>query len=100
MLRASLMLAAIPPVIFAVAGPSTPPPPIKPVAVRTEGIREQRQDDETFRRRWSPIYDAPPAIEVRYAAAVSQQRSPQADAADTVTRPAPQPQPRYRLKSK
>src|SRR5262245_28767654 len=101
MLRASFMLATIPALVFAIAGSSTSPPikpqppPLKPHAVQTEGVRAARQDDETFRRRWAPLYDVPPAIEVRYSHDVSRDvnvsrgTERHADAADTAARSAP-----------
>jgi hypothetical protein len=67
----SFVLATIPVVVFAVADASkapAAPPPIKPVVVMSEGIRAQRMDDETFSRRWQPLYAMPPSIEVRYVA--------------------------------
>src|SRR5262245_45304146 len=99
MLRASLMLGAIPVLVFAVAGP-VPPQPIKPHAVQTEGVRAARQDDETFRRRWDAVHALPPAIEVRYAAPDVSRSTAQDGVADTVARPAPQPTPRHRLNTK
>jgi hypothetical protein len=99
MLRASFMLAAIPALVFAIAGP-VPPQPIKPHAVQVENIREQRADDQTFRRRWSPLYDQPPAIEVRYSRPVNVSRETAREPTDTVARSAPQPRPRHRLNTK
>ena len=100
MLRASFMLAVIPVAVFAVAGPSRPPAPIKPVVVATEGVRMIRMDSATFHARWRPLYDVPPAIEVRYAAPDVPRSTAQDDVADTVARPAVQPRPRHRLLSK
>jgi hypothetical protein len=71
-LPCSFLLAMIPLVVFSVVGagkPATEPAQAAVVvrAVLTEGVRAQRQDDETFRRRWDPVLSLPPAIEVRYA---------------------------------
>ena len=59
---AALLLAAIPLVLFggpiAVSQP-TAPVPVKPV--RTENVRVIRMDSTTFRGRWMPINDMPPA---------------------------------------
>ena len=59
---AALLLAVIPLVLFggpvAVSRP-TAPVPVKPV--RTENVRVIRMDTTTFRGRWMPINDMPPA---------------------------------------
>jgi len=59
---AALLLAVVPLVLFggpgAVSRP-TAPVPVKPVA--TESIRVIRMDATTFRGRWMPINDMPPA---------------------------------------
>jgi uncharacterized protein YceK len=61
-LPAALLLAVIPLVLFggpaAVSRP-TAPVPVKPVQV--EGVRVIRMDATTFRGRWMPINDMPPA---------------------------------------
>ena len=57
---AALLLAVLPLVLF--GGPaavSAPPIPVKPVQV--EGVRMIRMDANTFRGRWMPINDMPPA---------------------------------------
>lgn len=68
----AFMLALIPLATFAAigAGKQAAQPAHAAVVVRavlTEGVRAQRQDDETFRRRWDPVLSMPPTIEVRYA---------------------------------
>ena len=59
---AALLLAVLPLVLFggpaAVSRP-TAPVPVKPVQV--EGVRVIRMDANTFRGRWMPINDMPPA---------------------------------------
>ena len=55
--------AAIPAAVWAV-WPSTARQPLVAKQVMTEGVREQRQDTETFRARWANM---PPAMVVRYA---------------------------------
>jgi len=59
---AALLLGIIPLVLFggpaAVSRP-TAPVPVKPVQV--EGVRVIRMDTNTFRGRWLPINDLPPA---------------------------------------
>ena len=74
---AALLLAIIPLVLFggpaAVSRP-TAPVPVKPVA--TESIRVIRMDATTFRGRWMPINDMPPATvihEVKGGDALSQE---------------------------
>ena len=61
---AALLLAVIPLLVFggpiAVSRP-TPAPPIVPTLVATEGVRMIRMDANTFRARWRPLYDVPPA---------------------------------------
>jgi len=59
---AALLLAIVPLVLF--GGPiamsrPTAPVPVKPV--RTENVRVIRMDATTFRGRWMPINDMPPA---------------------------------------
>jgi hypothetical protein len=54
------LLAVIPLLVFAPAvSRPTAPVPVKPVA--TESIRVIRMDATTFRGRWMPINDMPPA---------------------------------------
>jgi len=74
---AALLLAVIPLVLFggpiAVSRP-TAPVPVKPV--RTENVRVIRMDATTFRGRWMPINDMPPATvihEVKGGDALSQE---------------------------
>src|SRR5262245_50438228 len=72
MVRASLCLSAIPIVLFAIVGTLAGKPTsahveaytVRPVEI--EGVRAQRMDESTFRRRWDPLAVLPPAIEVRY----------------------------------
>ena len=73
--RFSVLLALLPVLLFALIGqtaksktqaPLPPPAELVPRSVFTEGIRSQRQDDKTFRRRWAPLYDVPPATEIHY----------------------------------
>jgi len=69
MLRASIMLAAIPVIVFAVAGTGKSKAPIAPINVATEGVRKIDMDTQTFNARWRPINDVPPATvihEVRH----------------------------------
>jgi len=74
MFRMPLILGAIPLVTFAVLGPLGKSKPqevpivtasIVPIAVMTEGVREQRQDSETFRYRFDAALALPPMIEIR-----------------------------------
>ena len=62
-MRYVLALAALPAAVMWAATPSSSPPVVARV-VQSESIREQRQDDNTFRLRWSPVSDMPPTIEV------------------------------------
>jgi hypothetical protein len=98
MLRASIMLASIPLIMFVVAGTSKPQP-IIPVAVTTEAVRKIDMDTRTFKARWRPVNDIPPAIEIHEV------RSVREDVASAVTgamKIAPQPVPpsRHRLRSR
>ena len=96
MLRASIMLAALPVIVFTIMGTGKSKAPIAPKPVQTEGVRMVRMDDATFRRRWAPLSDLPPATEVRYA------RKEVADAVSGAVKIAPQPVPssRHRLRSR
>ena len=60
-LIATISLGLIPLVVFGAAAVSRSslPVPIKPV--QTEGVRMIRMDANTFRARWRPLYDVPPA---------------------------------------
>jgi uncharacterized protein YceK len=59
---AALLLAVIPLVLF--GGPaavSRPTAPVPVIPVQVEGVRVIRMDATTFRGRWMPINDMPPA---------------------------------------
>ena len=59
---AALLLAVIPLVLF--GGPaavSRPTAPVPVIPVQVEGVRMIRMDSQTFRGRWMPINDMPPA---------------------------------------
>ena len=60
--------AALPMLVFGAAAiaVSKPAPPVPVKLVQTEGVRVIRMDSQTFRVRWSPVSDMPPATEVRY----------------------------------
>jgi len=90
-----LGLGAVPLVVFGAAAlsrpaPAAPPPVVK--RVMSEGVTLRRMDDNTFRRRWSPIADMPAATQVRYL--VSER-----EVAGTVPG-AVEPPPRHRLRSR
>jgi hypothetical protein len=57
-----LGLAALPLLVFGAAAVSRPAPPVPVKLVQTEGVRVIRMDSQTFRVRWSPVSDMPPAI--------------------------------------
>jgi hypothetical protein len=63
MMRPTFAIAAIPLPVFGFAWILKPLPekPIVPTPVITEGVRVIRLDTATFRARWSPIADLPPA---------------------------------------
>jgi hypothetical protein len=61
-MRCAVALAAIPVLVWA-AWPA--PAPLTPTKVVSEGVRAQRQDTETFRARWQPVYLGPVRNEVR-----------------------------------
>jgi len=60
-LPAAVLLAAIPLLVFGAVAVSRPAPPVPVKPVRTEGVRMIRMDTQTFRARWMPINDMPPA---------------------------------------
>jgi len=61
-------LAALPLLVFGAAAVSRPAPAVPVKLVQTEGVTERRQDEGTFRGRWSPVNDMPAAVikEVHY----------------------------------
>jgi hypothetical protein len=63
LMRPMFAIAAIPLPVFGFAWILKPLPekPIVPTPVITEGVRVIRLDTSTFRARWSPIGDLPPA---------------------------------------
>ena len=73
----------------------TPAPTVVARTVVTEGIRAQRMDSETFRLRFAPVVELPPAIEVRHAP-----RSAEASNAGAVPRLTPAATPPRRLRSR
>ena len=79
-----IALGVLPLLVFGAVGLSRPAPAAPPVIAKpvvTEGVTMRRMDDNTFRRRWSPIADMPAAIEVRHV-----DRTPLvADSAGTVS---------------
>jgi len=94
-MRLAIMLATIPVVTIGGGYALTPAsPPLVASAVVTEGIRAQRMDSDTFRLRFLPVSELPPAIEVRHAP-----RSVVASNAGTV-RLTPAPPSSRRLRSR
>ena len=67
-------ISALPLLVYGAAAISRPAPavPVKPV--QTEGVRVIRMDSQTFRGRWLPVADMPPATEVRYRTHVDGKR--------------------------
>jgi hypothetical protein len=63
---ATIALGLAPLLVFGAAAMLRPAPPVPVKPVATEGVRMIRMDDATFRRRWAPLNDLPPATEVRY----------------------------------
>jgi len=63
-----IALGTLPLLVFGAAAVSrpAPSPPVVPHLVQTEGVRVIRMDSQTFRVRWLPVNDMPPATEVRY----------------------------------
>jgi hypothetical protein len=57
------ILAAIPVLTLSGGYALRPAPPAR--AVEVEGIRAQRMDTDTFRYRYGPVADLPPAVETR-----------------------------------
>jgi len=90
-----LALGTVPLLVFGAHALSRPapaaPPPVQKL-VMSEGVTMRRMDDNTFRRRWSPIADMPAATEVRYLAR-------EREVAGTVSG-AVEPPPRHRLRSR
>jgi len=66
-LAATIALGLAPLLVFGGAALLRPAPPVPVKPVRTEGVRMIRMDDATFRRRWAPLQDLPPAMQVHYA---------------------------------
>ena len=64
---ATIALGLAPLLLFGGAALLRPAPAMAPKAVQFEGVRAQRMDDATFRRRWAPLHDLPPAMQVHYA---------------------------------
>jgi hypothetical protein len=60
-LPAALLLAAIPLLVFGAVAVSRPAPPVPVKPVQSEGVRMIRMDTQTFRARWMPVNDMPPA---------------------------------------
>jgi len=58
-----LILAAIPVLTLSGGWALRPAPPVR--VVEAEGIRAQRMDSNTFRHRYGPVTDMPPAVETR-----------------------------------
>lgn len=98
-MRTMIALAMLPAATIWVATPSSAPP-IVAKAVTLEGVREQRQDENTFNRRWSPAAELPPTVvkEVHHLVLVGGEEV--VDAVP-VAATAPQPAlPRHRLRSR
>jgi hypothetical protein len=100
--------AALPMLVFGAAAiaVSKPAPPVPVKLVHTEGVRVIRMDSQTFRVRWSPVNDMPPATEVRYARTSTENASSlfggESAVAGTVTgaaHPTALP-PRHRMRSR
>jgi hypothetical protein len=105
-MRIVIALAALPLLVFGAAAVSRPAPPVPVKLVQTEGVRVIRMDSQTFRVRWSPVSDMPPATEVRYARTPTENASNviggDGAAAGTVTgaaHPTALP-PRHRMRSR
>ena len=95
MIPFKVALAIIPAATIAGGYALMPSPPIVAKTVATEVIRAQRMDSETFRLRYAPVGELPPAIEVRHAP-----RSVVADSSGTVSRLTPASPPSRRLRSR
>ena len=67
-------MAALPLLVYGAAAISRPAPPVPVKLVQTEGVRVIRMDSQTFRGRWIPVADMPPATEVRYRTHVDGKR--------------------------
>jgi hypothetical protein len=61
------LLAVIPLLVFGAAAVSRPTPPVPVQPVQVEGVRMIRMDATTFRGRWRPMYDVPPATVIHEA---------------------------------
>jgi hypothetical protein len=60
--HATIVLAVIPLLVFGAHALSRPSPPLPIKPVQTEGVRMIRMDTQTFRARWMPVNDMPPAM--------------------------------------
>jgi len=58
-----LILAAIPVLTLSGGYALRPAMPVR--AIEVEGVRAQRMDSNTFRHRYGPVADMPPAVETR-----------------------------------
>lgn len=100
-MRYTFALAAMPVVVIWATTPR-PSLPLAAKAVEVENIREQRMDENTFRRRWSPVADMPATTirEVHYLVVGGEEAS-QHTVVGTVPGQAVDapPMPRHRLRS-
>lgn len=64
MIRLAIALAALVAAAWCVASPRVEPVVMVARAVATEGVREQRIDNGTFRARWSSAAELPPMREI------------------------------------
>jgi hypothetical protein len=102
MMRATIAVAAILPVLALILKPPLEKPLIaKPLPERpliekpviTEPVRAVRQDADTFRLRWFPVADLPPAAFIRYvnrepvAPAVNREPEPELEPVVRAERP-------------
>jgi hypothetical protein len=87
-----LALGGVPLLVFGAAALSRPapaaPPPVQKL-VTTEGVTLRRMDDNTFRRRWTPVNDMPATTvkEVHYLVVQTGEEVGSAGAVSAVTLP-------------
>ena len=62
-MRSMILLSTIPLLVFGAVAVSRPAPPLPVKPVRTETVRVVRMDAQTFRARWLPVNDMPPATQ-------------------------------------
>lgn len=88
-MRYIIALATLPVAALVITRPA-PSPRIVARAVATEGVRAARQDDTTFRLRWSVVADMPPATAIKIAEQAAAEPE-QPEVQNSIPTPRPRP---------